>query len=78
MNNKNNNDCLQVTFSYIIVIIAVVTGYNTLQEEASPSQQLSYFWWLKKMKMVGKIYHLSARHLSIIEVKGSYKGAEKG
>ena len=53
MNNKNNNGFLRNAFLYIIVIIAVVTEYNTLQEEAKAQvNNCLTHSWLRKLKMV--------------------------
>ena len=78
MNNKNNNGFLRNAFLYIIVIIAVVTGVQYFAGGSqSPSQQLSYTQLVKKIED-GKVKSITYQpDGSIIEVKGSYKKAEK-
>ena len=78
MNNKNNNGFLRNAFLYIIVIIAIVTGVQYFAGGSqSPSQQLSYTQLVKKIED-GKVKSITYQpDGSIIEVKGSYKKAEK-
>ena len=78
MNNKNNNGFLRNAFLYIIVIIAVVTGVQYFAGGSqSPSQQLSYTQLVKKIED-GKVKSITYQpDGSILEVKGSYKKAEK-
>ena len=78
MNNKNNNGFLRNAFLYIIVIIAVVTGVQYFAGGSqSSSQQLSYTQLVKKIED-GKVKSITYQpDGSIIEVKGSYKKAEK-
>ena len=78
MNNKNNNGFLRNAFLYIIVIIAVVTGVQYFAGGSqSSSQQLSYTQLVKKIED-GKVKSITYQpDGSIIEIKGSYKKAEK-
>lgn len=78
MKNNKNNGFVKNSFIYILLIIAVITGFQYyLRGTSTQSQQISYTKLVKEIK-AGDVKSITYQPSgSIIEVKGKYQKAKK-